>query len=159
MEIFETPLPGVGIRYVFQTDDHDHVGVVVRRDGHRDLVVYDRSDPDATRSIVALAPHESSALVELLGGTKITERLSALRYQVEGLSIEWVTMRADTGLTGRRIGDGRIRTLTGCSVVAVIRGEQSIPGPGPEFSFLAGDVVLLMGAADGVRRAMTILTT
>ena len=147
------------MRYEFQTAGDDHVGVVVRRDGHRDLVVYDRSDPDASRSVVALEAHESSVLVELLGGTKITERLAALRYEVEGLSIEWVTMLPGAGLTGRRIGDGRIRTLTGCSVVAVIRGEQSIAGPGPEFTFTAGDVVLLMGAAEGVRGAMTILTT
>lgn len=159
MEIFETALPGVGVRYEFETVGDDHLGVVVRRDGHRDLVVYDRADPDASRSIVALEPQESAALVELLGGTKITERLAALRYDVEGLSIEWVTMLPGRGLTGHRIGDGRIRTVTGCSVVAVIRGEASIPGPGPDFTFSADDVVLVMGAAEGVRGAISILTT
>src|SRR5664279_3402172 len=33
MEIFETPLPGIGVRYEFTSELGDHVGVVVRRDG------------------------------------------------------------------------------------------------------------------------------
>lgn len=47
MEIFETPLPGIGIRYEFATNAGRRVGVVVHRDGHRDLVVYRADDPDA----------------------------------------------------------------------------------------------------------------
>lgn len=158
MELFETRLPGVGVRYDLQTAAGDRVGVVVRRDGRRDLVVYDEVDPDSCRSNVSLEPDESSALVEVLGGTKVTERLSELRYDVEGLSIEWVTLPAGATLAGRTIGDGRIRTTTGASVVAVIRGETSIPGPGPDFVLEAGDVALVIGSHDGVQAAATLLT-
>ena len=61
------------------------------------------------------------------------------------------------GLTGRTIGDGAIRSRTGASVVAVIRGERSIPGPGPELALEGGDVVLVIGAADSVAKAATLL--
>lgn len=153
MEIFETPLPGVGVRYEFSTGNGERIGVVVRRDGRRELVVYDADDPDRCRASLTVAPQESAVLVELLGGSKLTERLADLRYEVEGLSIEWVTMVDGRGLTGRTIGDGRIRTDTGASVVAVIRGPSSIPGPGPDFRFEAGDVVLVMGSVDAVHAA------
>lgn len=159
MEVFETKLPGIGVRYEFETSAGDRVGVVVRRDGRRDFVVYDEIDPDACRASVSMEPEETAALVEVLGGTKVTERLSDLRLEVEGLSIEWVTMPATARLAGRTIGDGRIRTTTGASVVAVIRGDQSIPGPGPDFRFDADDVVLVMGSTDGVQAAATLLTT
>jgi TrkA domain protein len=159
MEVFETPLPGVGVRYEFTTEVGDRVGVVVRRDGRRELVLYDEVDPDACRDIVSLAAPESATLVELLGGSKVTERIADLRHEVEGLAIEWVTLPATGGLGGRTIGDGRIRTETGASVVAVIRGAVSHPGPGPEFRLEPDDVVLVIGSVPSVQEAARRLTT
>lgn len=158
MELFETPLPGVGVRYDFTTTAGDRVGVVVHRDDRREFAIYDTDDPDRCRATVTLSGQESAAMVEILGGTRITERLSDLRHEVEGLSIEWVTMPPAGGLTGRTIGDGQIRTRTGASVVAVIRGQQSIPGPGPEFGLIAGDVALVVGSVHGVEAAQALLT-
>jgi TrkA domain protein len=158
MEMFETRLPGVGVRYEFATDTGDRIGVVVRRDGKRDVAIYDRTDPDACTGAIELGEGDSARLAELLGGTTITERVDALRHTVEGLAIEWVTMPKKGGLTTRTIGDGKIRTRTSASVVAVIRGDHAVPGPGPGFEFIAGDVVLVMGDAKAVQAASTILT-
>lgn len=157
MEIFETALPGIGTRFEFETTRGVRLAVVVRRDGQRELIVYDESDPDSSRASVTLGSREAAAMVELMGGSRITERLVELRHEVEGLSIEWVTVADGVGLAGRTIGDGRIRTASGASVVAVIRGTESVPAPGPEFVFTPGDVVLVMGTSDGVRRAAAIL--
>ena len=157
MEIFETPLPGVGIRYEFTSAAGDRLGVVVRRDSRRELVLYDERDPDRCRDTVEMTGAEAATLVELLGGTKVTERIADIRHEVEGLSIEWVTMVPGAGLVGRTIGDGQIRSRTGASVVAVIRGERSIPGPGPDLELAAGDVALVVGSVDGVQRAARLL--
>lgn len=158
MEIFETRLPGLGVRYEFTTEAGDRVGVVVRRDGRREFVLYDERDLDACRDIVVLTTEESAALVELFGGTKVTERVSDLRHQVQGLSIEWVTLVEGHGLAGSTIGDGQIRTRTGASVVAVIRADESIPGPGPDFRLEAGDIALVTGSVEGVTAAVHLLT-
>ena len=61
------------------------------------------------------------------------------------------------GLTGRTIGDGRLRTATGASVVAVIRGGESLPGPGPDFRFVAADVVLVIGSVPSAEAARDLL--
>jgi TrkA domain protein len=157
MEVFETPLPGIGVRHEFTTRSGERVGVVTRRDGRRELLLYDRWDPDSARESVELAADEAAVMVELLGGSRVTERLSDLRHEVEGLSVQWVTMLAGAGLTGRTIADGAIRTRTGASVVAVIRHDESIPGPGPDLEFAPGDVVLLMGADPAVDAAEHLL--
>ncbi len=157
MELFETPLPGVGVRYEFTSAAGDRLGVIVRRDTRRELLLYDEKDPDACRDTVSLTGEEAATLVELLGGTKVTERIGDLRHEVEGLSIEWITLEPGRGLSGRTIGDGRIRTETGASVVAVIRGDRSIPGPGPDFELLAGDVALVVGSIDGVQVAQRLI--
>ncbi|WP_062070683.1 cation:proton antiporter regulatory subunit [Demequina sediminicola] len=158
MDIFETPLPGIGVRYEFQAESGDHVGVVVRRDGKRDFALYDREDPDACRGTVELSEGDAAKLAELMGGTSITARLDSLRHNVEGLAIEWVTMPAIGGLSGKTIADGRIRTETSASVVAIIRGEEGLPGPEPDFVLHAGDTVLVMGSSEAVSRASAILT-
>jgi len=158
MEIYETRLPGVGTRYEFTAESGDHVGVVVRRDGKRDIALYDAADPDTCRGTIELGEGDAAAVAELLGGTVITSRLESLKHSVEGLAIEWVTMPARGGLTGRSLGEGHIRTETSASVVAVIRAERGIAGPGPEFVFEPADAVLVMGTDTAVERASQILT-
>lgn len=158
MDIFETPLPGVGVRYEFTAEGGDHVGVVVRRDGKRDIALYDREDPDSCRGTVELSAGDSGKLAELLGGTNIIARLEGLKHTVVGLAIEWVTLPDRGGLVGRTLAEGRIRTETSASVVAVIRGDQGIPGIEPSFLFEPGDTVLVMGSDEAVDRAAQILT-
>ena len=92
MEVFETRLPGIGIRYEFVTAARDRVGVLVRRDGRRELMLYDEQDPDSCRVSLVLRSEESAVMVELFGGSKVTERIGDLRHEVEGLSMEWVTL-------------------------------------------------------------------
>lgn len=158
MDIYETPLPGIGVRYEFQAESGDHVGVVVRRDGKRDFALYDREDPDSCRGTVELSEGDAAKLAELMGGTSITARLASLRHHVEGLAIEWITMPSAGGLTHKTIADGHIRTETAASVVAVIRNDEGIPGPGPDFTFEPGDTVLVMGSTESVSAASKILT-
>ncbi len=158
MEIFETKVPGIGVRYEFTTEAGDRAGVVIRRDGTRDIVIYDPQDADAAIGTIELSEGDAAAIAELLGGTTITVRLEQLRHDVEGLAIDWVVMPETGGLTDLTIADGKIRTRTSASVVAVVRGDHAVPGPGPSFEFLAGDQVLVMGDADAVAEATRILT-
>lgn len=157
MEIFETPLPGVGVRYEFVTERGRRVGVLVHRDGHRELLLYAKDDEDSCSDVVDLEHEESSGLVELLGGTKVTEHLSDLHHQVEGLSIEWINLEEGAPLDNKTIGEGRVRTQSGASVVAVLRSGTSHPGPGPEFLLHSGDIVLVIGSIEGVERARKII--
>lgn len=157
VEIFETSLPGIGVRYEFDTENGRRVGVMVHRDSQRDVLLYREDDLDSCNDSVRLTLTESAALVELLGGTKITERLSDLRDEVQGLSIEWMTLEASSPLANKTIGDGKIRTLSGASVVAVLRKGESIPGPGPEFSLQRGDMLLVIGSQEGVAKARQII--
>ncbi len=146
----ETHLPGVGIRHEFTTDDDRQLGVLVRRDGRREILVYDRGDPDACSEVIHLSADDTRTLSELLGASQVTEAVTAVQQQIEGLSIEWINVGEDSPSAGHTIGDGMFRTRTGCSVVAVIRGDQTFPAPGPEFAFEAHDVVVAVGTTDGL---------
>ena len=66
MEVEQTPLPGVGVRYDFRTAAGRQLGLVVHRDEAVELVVYAESDPDSVAESVVLQPEERAGLVELL---------------------------------------------------------------------------------------------
>jgi TrkA domain protein len=76
MDVNETPLPGVGLRYDFTTRSGRQIGVVSHRSGRRDLLVYDRGDPDTCQEVIQLTAEEADALAEILGAIRIAGRRS-----------------------------------------------------------------------------------
>lgn len=64
------------------------------------------------------------------------------------IETEWFHLPENGPIIGEPIGEVRIRSKTGASVVAIVRGDEALPNPGPEVSFEAGDVVGVLGAPD-----------
>lgn len=157
-QIEETSLPGVGMRHEFRAEDGSRVGVIHHKTGRRELFVCPPEDPDAVVLNLSLSDEESHALADALGGSKVVENVRDLEQHVEGLVIDWLTVEEGTPYSNRTIGDARIRTRTGVSVVAVIRGERAHPAPGPEFRMEAGDTMVVVGTSDGVKAVVEILT-
>ena len=156
-DVRETNLPGIGVRHEFTTDDGTLIGVLVRRDGRREILVYDRDDPDACSERMRLSRSDTQTLSELLGAGRVTETVSAVQQQIEGLAIEWVDLGTRSPFIGRTIADGQLRTRTGASVVAVIRGDTTVPAPQPDLAFESGDVVVAVGTDEGLATLRSIL--
>jgi TrkA domain protein len=159
MEIHETTLPGVGLRHDFTTRSGRQLGVVSHRTGHRDLIVYNRRDPDAAQEVVRLTAEESDTLAELLGGSRVVERLAQLQQQVEGLAIDWLPIVAGSPYAGGTIADTQARTRTGVSIVAVLHNTTATPAPRPDFRFQAGDTLVVVGTAAGIKALSRLLGT
>lgn len=157
-KIQETSLPGVGMRHDFTAEDGSRIGVVHHRTGRRELFVCSSEDPDAVTVSLNLSDDDSHALSEALGGSTVIENLGSLQQQVEGLAIDWLSVDPGTPYAGKTIGDARIRTRTGVSVVAVIRDEQAFPAPGPEFMVDAEDTLVVVGTPEGIKAVDEILT-
>jgi TrkA domain protein len=117
----------------------------------------DRSDPDAFRRILVLGDKDARTLAEILGGSRVAEELAQLQQRIEGLAIDWLPVREDSPYAGRTIGDARVRTLTGVSIVAVLRGEHAVPAPGPEFALEAGDYLVVVGTPRGIEEVVELL--
>ena len=147
-EISETNLPGIGLRHEFGCGSGTRVGVISRHSGRKELIVYDRRDPDAVKGSVDLSPSEAATLGEMLGGSKVVESIDRLSQTVEGLAIDWVELPPDfpTGTIAERAP----RTRTGVTVVAVVRGEQARPAPGPDEELRGGDTAVIVGTTENV---------
>ncbi|HJR44471.1 MAG TPA: cation:proton antiporter regulatory subunit [Actinomycetota bacterium] len=156
-EINEVKLPGVGVRYEFETAEGKRIGVISHRTGLREIYVSRPDDPDEFKRVLGLSPDDARTLAELLGATRVAQQLSELQQRIEGLVIDWLPVRDDSVYAGRTIGDARLRTRTGVSVVAIVRGEDAVPAPGPEEGLEAGDYLVVVGTARGVEQAVELL--
>jgi TrkA domain protein len=119
MEIRETTLPEVGLRNDFTTRSGRQLGVVSHRTGRRDLIVYNRRDPDAAQEVVRLTAEKSDTLAELLGSSRVVARLAHLQQQVEGLAVDWLPIVAGSPYAGGTIADTQALDLAGCTVALV----------------------------------------
>ncbi len=156
-EVRETKLPGVGVRHEFTTREGNDMGVIVHHDGRREILVYGADDPDACASVVTMSEHDTQTLAEILGVSHVSETVSQIRHEIEGLAIDWIEVTSGSKLAQHSIGEGEIRTKTGASIVAVIRADTPIPAPGPEFVLAPGDVAVAVGTHDGLGLVRSLL--
>ena len=155
-EVTETQLPGVGVRHEFATGAGERVAVLSHRTGRREIAVYERADPDSCTTVLHLNPDDSRTLAELLGGGPLSEAAAGVQ-RLAGVALDWIPIRANARLAGTTIGEAQLRTRTGSSVVAVIRGDQTIAAPGPETALTDGNVVVAVGTPDGLRELRNLL--
>ena len=156
-EIEETRLPGVGVRHELTTAAGERLAILTHRNGRRELAVYDRDDPDRCTSVLHLSPDDARSLAEVLGGSQVGEAVAVVQQQVEGLAIAWITIGRTSSFVGSTIGEGAFRTRTGASIVALLRGGDTIPAPEPTTAFAAGDVVVAVGTSEGLDQLRSLL--
>ncbi|WP_327181776.1 cation:proton antiporter regulatory subunit [Streptomyces sp. NBC_01334] len=150
-----TPLPGIGVRYDLTTRERRRLSVVAHRDGARTLSAYHEDDPDACALSVRLTSGEAAALVDaMLPDHHSPSLLSTTEL---GLVAERVELPGTSHWNGRLLGETRMRTGTGVSIVAVLRRAEAIPSPKPDFRLTGGDTLILIGTREGVEAAAAIL--
>jgi len=156
-QVEQTPVPGVGVRYDFATREGHRLGVVHQSGGRRELHVCLTADPESPPVCVGLGDDEVHTLVEVLGGARVTESLARLQEYVEGIGIEWLQVGTGSPVAEQSLAGAGIRSRSGVSVVAVLRGPATHPAPGPEFRIEAGDTLVVVGTPEGIAAAAGVV--
>ncbi|MBP2412525.1 TrkA domain protein [Arthrobacter stackebrandtii] len=157
MNIEETPLPGIGVRRELRLATGRRVGVVTHRDGHTELILSRVDDPDACAASIPLSADEASTLGQLLGSAQLVAQLTAEQEDVSGISTHQIMIRKGTAFAGRPLGDTQMRTRTGTSIVALLRGDDVIASPRPGEILKVDDLVVIVGTDNGLADAALIL--
>lgn len=152
-----TPLPGIGTREDFSARSGQRIGVIAHRDGHVELILSDADDPDTIAASIPLTGEESNTLASLLGAPQLVSQLAEEQRALEGITTIQVPISPNSPYDGRSLGDTAMRTRTGVSVVAVVRQGVVTPSPRPDFGFLEGDLIVMVGTIDGLQQATQIL--
>ena len=151
MDVHETKLPGVGLRYEFENRDGERIAVIARRGGDFEVFVCALpDDPDSARRVFRLTEREADAMAQILGAPRMVEGYADLTREVPGLSAGQVVVGEGSPYDGLALGDTRARTRTGSSIVAIVRGDEVLASPGPEEFLRANDVLVVIGTDDGI---------
>jgi TrkA domain protein len=132
-----------------------HLSVIAHRDGSRSLNVYRRDDPDACAVSLHFTDEEAAVLADALTPGQRDSRL--VDGTNLGLVAERIPLAATSRWNGRLLGETQMRTRTGSSIVAVLRGANAIPSPGPDFRLAGGDTLIVIGTREGADSARVIL--
>ena len=157
-EIDETELPGIGVRREFTTRDGTRLGVITNRTGRRDLLLYDRDDPDVCRSVVPLDERDSDVLADLLGAARVVGDAASTLHQPRGTGHRLGGHRCP--LAGARVGPSARRRSARPPAPASPRcctGGESVPNPGPDTVLPAGGAGRGGGQPRGRRRDLAEL--
>jgi TrkA domain protein len=151
MDVKETLLPGVGLRYEFNNADGDRLSVIAHRKGDFEVFLCTTpADPDKARKLFRLSEREADALAQILGAPRMVESYADLTKEVPGLSSGQVPVPPTSRYASRPLGDTKARTLTGASIVAIVRGDQVMASPGPDELIEPHDVLVVIGTDDGI---------
>jgi K+:H+ antiporter subunit KhtT len=157
VQVEQTTLPGIGVRHDLLTAKGRRIGVISFRSGRRDFITFDPEDEDSCREVIELNDDEAQTLADILGASLILGQLAGVREQAAGLRTEQITITTGSPFVGKRLGDTEARSRTGTSIVAVLRQGIVMPSPDPRFLFEAGDVLVVVGTAEGVETLQAIL--
>ena len=157
MEVKEVLLPGVGLRYEFDNADGNRIGVIARRSGDFEVVVYGAADPDQARPVFRLTDEEAEALAQILGAPAVGGTLRGPDQGGARLDAGQVEIVATSPFVDRPLGDTKARTRTGASIVAIVRDEEVLASPGPAEVLHADDVLVVIGTEDGIARVRRIV--
>ena len=157
MNVEVTPLPGIGTRQDFMIRAGRRIGVITHRDGKFELIVSSLDDPDDCTASIALTAAEASTLAGLLGSPQLVAHLQEQQREVAGISTKQFPIPPGARFDGSPLAETELRTRTGASIVAVVRAGSVHPSPRPDFVFAGGDLVVVVGTADGLSAAAELL--
>jgi CPA2 family monovalent cation:H+ antiporter-2 len=78
---------------------------------------------------------------------KISEALGSV-------ATETAQLEPGAPAVGKTIGELKLRTMTGVSIIAIIQEDEANVNPGPETVINAGDVLVLIGTPEKVDQAI-----
>jgi TrkA domain protein len=148
VDLKESRLPGVGVKYSFRTANGSRLAVIQHIDGQREVYFYRRPDDDEPTAVIELHDDEARQLGAILGGAyerpKIVEELEMALGE---LHIEWIPVPEDSPAIGLSLADAKLRARTGVTVIAILREPEPVSGAQPEDVVQHGDTLVGVGKA------------
>ena len=148
VDLRETRLPGVGVKYAFQTADGARLSVILHNDGQREIYYYAREDDDEPAAVIELHDDEARQLGAIVGGAYERPRIvEELELALGELHIEWLPVPDTSPAIGLSLADAKLRARTGVTVIAILREPEPVSGAQPEDVIQHGDTLVGVGKA------------
>jgi TrkA domain protein len=152
----KTDLPGVGTKHTLELEGNGELVAVQHRVGHWELARVDAEGNAAT--LLRPSADEDADLGRILAREESPEEDPRREMLFRTVALEWVTLDDGSPLAGRTLAESGIRARSGASVIAVVRGDESIPNPPPDLQIEPGDTLVVLGRREQVERFLETFT-
>lgn len=78
-------------------------------------------------------------------------------FNLDGASTATITLRENSPVVGKDLGELNVRGLSGATIIAVIRDGETKVSPGASYKLLEGDTVVLLGSPGKIDRARALI--
>jgi len=148
VDLRETRLPGVGVKYTIRTANGGRLAVIQHNDGQREIYFYRRVQDDEPTAVIELHDDEARQLGAVIGGAYERPKIvDDLELALGELQIEWVPVPDSSPAIGRTLADAGLRARTGVTVIAILRDPEPVSGARPEDRIQQGDTLVGVGKA------------
>jgi TrkA domain protein len=148
VDLRETRLPGIGVKYGFRLDAGGRISVILHNDGKREVYWFRRAHDEEPSAVITLDDDEARQLGAVLGGAyerpKIVEDLEMALGE---LQIEWVPVPDTSPWIGKTLAEAQFRAKTGITVIAILREPEPVSGAQPDDVIQKGDTLVTVGKA------------
>lgn len=157
MQVEETMLPGVGKRVTFrQLKEAPSIAIVIFDDGRKEVYI----GPEKLDPVVLKLDAEESRLI---GQAIVTEwRPRTIIDYISrsfqgGMAMDQFTISHESPIVGLTVVDTNLRSATGASIIALLKGGKTLYNPPPSTVIGPGDVVVVIGDEDQLAKARRII--
>jgi TrkA domain protein len=159
VDLRETRLPGIGVKYGFRTSTGGRLAVILHNDGRREIYFYRRAGDDEPRAVIDLDDDEARQLGAIIGGAYERPRIvEELEMALGELTIEWIPVPDDSPAIGRTLADCGFRARTGITIIAILREPEPVTGAQPDDVIQPGDTLVTVGKAGDYAAFRRLLT-
>ena len=148
VDIRETRLPGIGMKYTLPLDGGARLTVILHNDGQREIYYYRSPQADEPSAVIELHDDEARQLGAIIGGAyerpKIVEDLE---MALGDLLIEWIPVPDGSPAIGKTLAELAFRQKTGITIIAILREPEPVTGAQPGDRIEAGDTLVTVGKA------------
>ena len=148
VDLRETRLPGVGVKYTLRTAHGGKLAVILHVDGQREIYYYEQASDDEPTAVIELHDDEARQLGAVIGGAYERPRIvEELEMALGELQIEWIDVPDDSPAIGKTLAECGLRAKTGVTVLAILREPEPISGAQPGDVIQRGDTLVAVGKA------------
>lgn len=148
-DVREDELPGIGHRYTVSCDYGGVMTIVVHNSGRRDIYLLSSESDDP--SIVTFDDGRARAIAAILNGDYFTPpTVAGVQQVIDDLVFEWVALTPGSPGAGRSLADLAASSLTGVTVMSILRGKAAIHEPAGSEVLQPGDRLVIAGRRDNL---------
>ncbi|ADC64876.1 TrkA-C domain protein [Ferroglobus placidus DSM 10642] len=144
-------LSGIGTKYELETESGNKIAILFLESGRVQIYILEKGC--AKPCVIELSQTEAIKLGNILSGAILqTEREGFEISAMADVRLNIHKYVATKKVSGKSIKDLAIRKKTGVTVIAVSRDKKTIVNPSPDFVIKEGDVLLVIGESEQVKK-------